>query len=191
MSTASPLRLRVPSIARLALLTTALLGGLQLTGCAAPPSMEAGRADDPASPTRGVAMLFEERIPGRSIFRRYELHPDGTLKVGGGAAARDRRTDWSGKPTDEELTAILDAIEASGIARSAPSCAPALVDGEETIFTRIEYAAPSGTLVHELRGRCPSLDPLRTALEQAALVRFQRQLDRLPEAGAQPNRVIR
>ena len=87
--------------------------------------------------------------------------------------------------------AWMDAIEASGRATGPPVCTPVLVDGEETIFTRIEYAAPSGTLVHDLRGRCPALDALRAAFERASLVRFERQLDRLPEAGPQPNRITR
>jgi hypothetical protein len=178
-------------VGRLLLLAIASASVASMSRCAAPPSMKAGDANDLSSPTRGVAVLLEERIPGRSIFRRYELHPDGTLKVGGGAAARDRRTEWSGTPSDDDLTAMLDAIDASGIATGPPACAPVIVDGEETIFTRVEYAAPSGTIVHELHGRCPALDPLRAAFEKASLVRFDRQLDRLPEAGPQPNRIVR
>jgi hypothetical protein len=194
MQTASLRQRLARSIGRTLPLAAITLAMPLAIGCATPASMKAGKAegaDGRVSPTRGVAVLFEERIPSRSIFRRYELHPDGSLKVGGGAAARDRRTEWTGTPNDDELTAILDAIDASGIAVGPPACTPALVEGEESIFVRIEYAAPSGTLVHELGGRCPALEPLREAFEKASLVRFERQLDRLPEAGAQPSRIIR
>ncbi len=166
--------------------TVGLLGCFTLTivGCAAPMTMKAGDADA-TSPTRGVAILFEERNPPQSIFRRYELYPDGSLKVGGGKVALMHQTDWVGQPSAEEIAAILTAADGAQLASGGPACAPELVDGSESLFTTIEYASPAVSRSFALEGRCPSLAPLREAFERAALVRFKRQLDALPEAGKQ------
>lgn len=148
-------------------------------------TMKAGDPADATSPTHGVAILFEERNPPQSIFRRYELYPDGTFKVGGGKVALMHQTDWSGQPSAEEIAAILAAADAAQLAFGGPACEPALVDGSESIYTTIEYASPSVNRSFALEGRCPSLTPLREAFERAALVRFKRQLDALPDAGKQ------
>lgn len=182
-----PPSLAIRPASRAALLAFALVLPASLVGCAAPMAMKA--SDDAASPTKGIAILYEERIVSQSVFRRYELYPDGTLKVGGGAAARDGKTEWSGAIAPADLEAILAAAEASGIASGAPACQPALVDGTETIRTHVEYASPAVAQQFDLEGRCPAILPLRDAFERAARVRFQRQLDALPEAGKQPSRI--
>lgn len=150
--------------------------------------MRAGEAGA-ASPTGGVALLIEERIPSQSKFRRFELHPDGSLRFGGGQVAILHKTDWEGRPSEAELQAILDALRDSGLRGGPPACEPRLADGDETIFTTIEYAAPDLEQMYELEGRCPGLEALLAALEQAKTARFRRQMDALPEPGKQSIRV--
>lgn len=176
---------------RIGLLATALACLATLGGCATAMTMRAGAADDRSSPTKSIAILYEERIPSESVFRRYELYPDGTLKIGGGRVAMEHKTDWSGRPTDDELDAILVAAEDARLASGPPACTPALVDGSETISVLVEYASPTVSQSYALEGRCPTLAPLRDAFERAGLARFKRQLDALPEGGKQPNRSAR
>jgi hypothetical protein len=177
---------RVGLLLPLMLMFSLALASHTLVGCGVRTSMRAGEVDDASSPTRGAALLWEERVPGESRFRRFELHPDGTLKVGGGLTAMQHKTDWTATPTPEDLRAILGAIDESGLAHGPPACSPLLVDGEESRFLLIEYVTPASAHVFELAGRCASLESLRATLERVAASRYQRTLEALPEAGKQP-----
>lgn len=167
---------------KLARLAAAIACSVILGGCAGRTSVESGGAD---SPTRGIAFLLDEQIPTQSKYRRFELLADGTLKVGGGQAALLHKTDWERTLSGTDLQSVLDAIEAARLDEGPPRCEPRLVDGEESQFTRIEYASPSGTFAFDVQGRCPSIEPIRAALERLALSRYQRSLDALPEPGLQ------
>ncbi|MDZ4831930.1 MAG: hypothetical protein SGJ09_17275 [Phycisphaerae bacterium] len=160
-----------------------LLAGLgSVVGCSPRVNLKAGEI---SSPTGGVAIMYDERNFPAQSFRRYELDSDGTLRVGGGRAAQAGTTTWSGTPSPEDLEAILSAVKAARFLDGEPACEPALVDGEESIATTIEYVAPNGSTHVVLSGRCPTLMPLRAAFEQAARARFKQQIDALPEPGLQ------
>lgn len=164
------------------------LGGcfaVQLSACSTPATMRAGDPSDGSSPTGGIAILIEERIPHETRFRRFELHADGTLKVGGGQTAVMHKTDWEGRPSADDINLILRASQDANLASGPPACQPRLIDGEEGRFVLIEYVTPSQSFVYELEGDCPSLAPLLAGFEKAAIARFRRTLDTLPEAGRQ------
>ncbi|MFO0829874.1 MAG: hypothetical protein U0572_17160 [Phycisphaerales bacterium] len=158
-----------------------------LVGCAPKSQVKPGEA---SSPTGGVAMIFEERNLAAMSFRRYELDPDGTLRVGGGKSAQSGKTDWSGTPDPADLKAILSAIRAAGLLHATVVCEPRLVDDKESIRTNIDYAAPDGSCKLELEGYCPVILPIRAAFEKAATTRFKPQLDALPEPGVQRKRPV-
>ncbi|MDZ4752950.1 MAG: hypothetical protein SGJ11_00455 [Phycisphaerae bacterium] len=161
-----------------------------ITGCATP--TEVVRSGEASSRTGGIALMYADRNMREGRHRRYELDADGAFRVGSGAAAQRGATDWSGTATPEQIAVILNAARSAGIFDDAPACEPRLVDGHETIFTTIEWAMPKGDPrgkgAYHLEGICPALMPLRDAFEKAALVRFNKELDALPEPGRQPAR---
>ncbi len=176
-----------PSLALLFL--AIVLATLAACGGAPTKVVTSGDAD---SPTGGIGLAYIERDIKESRHRRYELDPDGTLRIGSGRAALLDQTDWKGVATPEQIAAIVGAARASGIFDGPPTCEPQLVDGDEMIFTTVEFAMPKGDprgkRSYQLEGRCPSILPLRAAFEQASRARFVNQLDALPQAGAQAPR---
>jgi hypothetical protein len=169
---------------------------LSISGCAAPVTV--ARAGDADSPTGGLSIVYFDRELSEQRHRRYELLADGTFRVGSGRAALLGNTDWEGRATQEQIDAILGAAREGGLFDGEPVCEPALVDGKETIFTTIEIAMPNDApdrrpgrparFSYRLEGRCPSVLPLRAAFEDAARVRFDPQLNALPQPGLQPRR---
>lgn len=149
-----------------------------LLGCGRAAQVKAGPAD---SPTGGVALLFEERIPDEQRFRRYELAPDGTLAFGGGQPARLGHTDWSTTLTDAQLAPILKALRELDLLHREPACAAD--DARGRVSVRIDLATPSGSIRRELDGPCPELLPLVEALHAPTTARFDRAIEALPEAG--------
>lgn len=165
---------------RLPLLLSLLLMPL-VVGCGRGAQVKAGPAD---SPTGGVALLFDERIPDEQRFRRYELSPDGTLAFGGGKAALLGRTDWSTPLTAAQLAPILEALRGLDLLEREPACAPDAARGR--VIVRIDLATPQGSVRRDLEGPCPDLAPLAEALHAPTLVRFDRAIEALPEAGPRP-----
>lgn len=158
-----------------------LLAILLVVGCGRGAQVKAGPAD---SPTGGVALLFEERIPDEQRFRRYELAPDGTLGFGGGQPAMLGRTEWSTPLTAAQLAPILEALRALDLLERAPACMPDAARGR--VLVRIDLATPRGSIRRDLEGPCPELAPLAEALHAPTLARFDRALEALPEAGPRP-----
>lgn len=150
-------------------------------GCAAPMTMRPG---DPTSPTGGYAVLFAESDRDEMTHRRYELFADGTFEVGGGKIAQIGETDWTTQPSSESIHSILSAVREAGLLDHEPPCTPSSEAGvKEPRSVTIEVVGPDIRRSYALKGNCPTLDPLRAALANAASARYQRHLDALPEAG--------
>jgi hypothetical protein len=149
-----------------------------LAGCASAPIVP---PHDPGSPTGGVGLHLWYAQPATGQYQLFEVDADGSFRYGGGMEAFNRRTDWSGRLTDAEARAFRETVDRAGWLTAQD---PARRDGESPLAECRLYAGGK-TRAFEIRGPDPAVKGLVDSLQAIANQRFERFLQRLPEAGTQ------
>ena len=158
----------------------ALLGALLLCAAACV-SAPIAVPNDPASPTCGIGLKLWY---GRADTRQYEyfrVSIDGTLSYGGGMKAFDRQFEWNGALTPEEakrVRAIVDA--AKWLTAEDPSLHTA-----EVPLAEIAVSNGDKDRNFNIQGPNEAVVQLAEVLSKAAQRRFERFMQRLPDAGTQ------
>lgn len=158
------------------LLASVLLAACETAPIAAPA--------DPSSPTRGLGMqLWYARTDTRQ-YEYFVVGEDGSLAFGGGMKAFDRETEWKGRLTDDEGARLRAVV---GAAKWLESEDPARKTAETPIA---EFVLRSGGSERKFAIQGPDEAVLQVVevLSKASARRFDRYMQRLPDAGVQPRR---
>ena len=158
----------------------ALLGALLLCAAACV-SAPIAVPNDPASPTGGVGVqLWYCRADTRQ-YENFRVSVDGTLSYGGGIKAFDRQFEWNGALTPEEAKRVRAIVDA---AKWLTAEDPALHTAEVPLA---EIAVSNGDKDRHfnIQGPNEAVVQLAEVLSKAAQRRFDRFMQRLPDAGTQ------
>ena len=158
----------------------ALLGMLALCASACV-SAPIAVPNDPASPTGGLGLqLWYCRADTRQ-YENFRVSVDGTLSYGGGMKAFDRQFEWNGALTPEEATRVRAIVDA---AKWLTAEDPALHTAEVPLA---EIAVSNGDKDRHfnIQGPNEAVVQLVEVLSKAAQRRFDRFMQRLPDAGTQ------
>ena len=165
---------RVPST--LLALALAALAGCE-TAPIAPPA-------DASSPTQGLGMqLWYARTDTRQ-YEYFVVGEDGSLAFGGGMKAFDRETEWKGRLTDEEGKRLRQIVDAAKWLESAD---PARKTAE-TPVADVVLRSGGSERKFVIQGPDEAAMQAVEVLAKAAQRRFDRYMQRLPDAGVQPRR---
>lgn len=158
-------------------LAAAALAALAAAGCASAPVTPP--AD--AGPTRGLAMrLWWARTDTRQ-YEYFVVGADGSLAYGGGMRAFERQTEWTGRLTDDEGARLRAIVDAAGwLTAAEPS-----VERAATPVAEMVFAVPGGEREVRVAGPDQAVDRAVELLGAACKRRFDRFMQRLPEAGVQ------
>jgi len=128
------------------------------------------------SPTGGVTMSLSISRPDEQSYEIFRVTRQGALEYGGGMAAFNDRTNWSGAMTSQEIDAFLALLDRVGWCETEPEG-----DRASSIRCRIELRCTERRRTWAIRGEPASVTEMRAMLEPIARRRFQPDLDRLPE----------
>lgn len=152
--------------------------GLLLSGCDTGPIKV---PEDASSVTGGLGLRLWHARPGTRQYEYFTVDPDGMLGYGGGMKGFDRAVDWRGPLTADEagrLRAIVDAahwLDAPNPGR----------EGTETSVAEITLRAGGSERSFTINGPDDAVTRTVELLSKAAERRFDRFMQRLPEAGSQ------
>lgn len=160
------------------LVVAAMLCLCALPGCTSQPLVP---PHDAGSPTGGLGLrLWYAQIESRQ-YQLFEVDRDGSFRYGGGMVAFNRHTDWAGTLTPDEARAIRTMVDDAGwLTAEKPSQTTA-----DTPLAELALYADGKTRNVEIRGPDPRVTAFVDALQKIANQRFERFLQRLPEAGSQ------
>ena len=137
---------------------------------------------DTASPTGGLRLqLWIARVDTRQ-YEFFRIAADGTLDFAGGMKAFDREIEWTGKLSAE------DAARVRAIVDQAQWCTDK-EPGKQTAtapVAEIVVGNESESRAFTIRGPNESVLQISEILSKAANRRFDRFMERLPDAGTQP-----
>lgn len=130
-----------------------------------------------ASPTGGTSLSLDIRKPDQQIYELYRVTDRGQIEFGGGMAAFNGSTTWTGTLSEQEIERFLVLLAESGWCERKPESDP-------TSNTRVQVEAvcASGRRTFSVRGEPESVQRMRAFLDHIARRRFEPELDRLPEA---------
>jgi hypothetical protein len=158
----------------------ALLGMLALSASACV-SAPIAVPNDPASPTGGLGLqLWFCRADTRQ-YENFRVSVDGTLSYGGGMKAFDRQFEWNGALTPEEATRVRAIVDA---AKWLTAEDPALHTAEVPL-AEITVSNGEKDRNFNIQGPNEAVVQLAELLSKAAQRRFERFMQRLPDAGTQ------
>lgn len=180
--TARPAVARGETVAARAAVVRSLAGAAclwLLVSCASAPVVPPSGAP---GPTGGLGMrLWHARTDTRQ-YEYFVVGADGSLAYGGGMKAFERQTEWSGRLSDEEGARLRAIVDAAGwLTAAEPSAERAANPVAEMVFT-----VPGGERDVRIAGPDQAVDRAMEVLGGAAKRRFDRFMQRLPEAGVQP-----
>lgn len=166
-----PLRRAAPAIAAI----------LSIASCTSAPVPV---PEDASSPTRGLGLqLWYAHLDTRR-YEYFQLAPDGTLGYGGGMKAFNREVEWTGKATAEEAARVRAIVDAAGWLTAADPSRKSKASPVAEIVVRSGRADRA----FEIDGPDEPVVQVVEVLSKAATRRFDRFMERLPEAGSQPRR---
>ena len=158
----------------------ALLGMLALCASACV-SAPIAVPNDPASPTGGLGLqLWYCRADTRQ-YENFRVSVDGTLSYGGGMKAFDRQFEWNGALTPEEAKRVRAIVDA---AKWLTAEDPALHTAEVPL-AEITVSNGEKDRNFNIQGPNEAVVQLAEVLSKAAQRRFERFMQRLPDAGTQ------
>lgn len=137
--------------------------------------------DDPASPTGGLVLRLWLAQTDTRQYQAFRVAADGAFSYGGGLKAFDRQYEWQGRLTDDEarqLRAIVD--RAAWLTAKDPSRT-----GAVTPIAEVVVGNGSGERSFTIAGRDEAVGQVEALLSKAASRRFDRYMQRLPDAGPQ------
>ena len=158
----------------------ALLGMLALCASACV-SAPIAVPNDPASPTGGLGLQLWYAHTDTRQYENFRVSIDGTLSYGAGMKAFDRQFEWNGALTPEEATRVRAIVDA---AKWLTAEDPALHTAEVPLA---EIAVSNGDKDRHfnIQGPNEAVVQLVEVLSKAAQRRFDRFMQRLPDAGTQ------
>ena len=147
-----------------------------LAGCVAAPIVP---PTDPASPTGGMGLSLWWFKYEASQYEYFVLHVDGTLDYAGGMKAFDRQIELTGKVTPDvakQVRAIVD--QAGWMTMEDPNR-----DTERSPLSELIVSNGSKERSFTIHGPNEPVIRIRELLAKAAAVRFEKEMQSLPEAG--------
>ena len=132
-------------------------------------------------PMGGVGVeLWYARTDTRQ-YEYYVVRPDGGFSVAGGMKAFERQPEWTGRLQDDEAKRLRAIVDAAGwLTADDPSRT-----GANTPVAEITLRVPGGERELTIEGKDPQVEQAVELLSTAARRRFDRFMQRLPEAGVQ------
>lgn len=137
--------------------------------------------EDPASITGGLGLRLWYARPGTRQYEYFTVDPDGTLGYGGGMKAFDREVDWRGPLTKDEAAGLRQVVDA---AHWLDGAAPGR-EGKETTVAEVSVRAGNAERSFTINGPDDAVSRIVELLSKAAQRRFDRYMQRLPDAGVQ------
>jgi len=137
--------------------------------------------NDPASPTGGLGLQLWYAHTDTRQYENFRVSIDGTLSYGAGMQAFNRQFEWNGALTPEEAKRVRAIVDA---AKWLTAEDPALHTAESPIA---EIAVSNGDKDRHftIQGPNEAVVQLAELLSKAAQRRFERFMQRLPDAGTQ------
>lgn len=136
-----------------------------------------GSSDRRPQRTGGDSLLLWIAKPAEQSYELFRVTPAGDLEYGGGMAAFNSNTTWSGAMTDAEIASFRSLLARTGWCNGFPES-----DRESSVRVRLEVWCDTRQRTWEGRGEPSSVTEMRTLLEPIARRRFDAALERLPEA---------
>jgi len=161
----------------LLVLFAALLSGLVPTNCNALPTKL-------ASPGAcGISLMIWSREPKESKYEYFEVD-GGTFGYGGGKDGLALVPSWETPLSPDQCAKLRDIASRGGWTSTAqPTSVPPPAGSDQVADVAVMW--DGGRRQFSASGNDPYVREAITVLSAIAAVRFERQLDRLPEAGKQ------
>lgn len=166
------------SFLRIALGATLVVASVTFTACQSTPMVP---PHDENSSTDGMGLqLWYARVDTRQ-YDFFQVRPDGSLSYGGGMTAFNRNIEWTGRLTAEEGYRLRTLVnEAKWMTAENPSLHTA-----ETPMAEIMVASGKNERSLTIQGPNEYVLQVVEVLSKAASRRFERFMQRLPDAGTQ------
>ena len=132
-------------------------------------------ADRTEPRTSGLTLEILQRLSPTAA-ALYRVEQDGTLAFGGGSAAQQGRTSWSGPLTDAEIAELRRLVEMHAWLEREPSD---VEDGSGTLY-EVFVRGPRGRQRFKVHGGTPGVAEVATLLDTAARRRLASDLEVLP-----------
>lgn len=130
----------------------------------------------------GVAMAVWMRDVAHARYLYYTVE-DGELAVGGGVDALNRSTRWRTALTQEQCEMLAGILRDSGWLHAV-----AVPPDSSSVRVDVSFVLPQGAAELVTSDAEPGMARLLATLSDLTARRFDRALDKLPEAGPQPAR---
>lgn len=158
-------------------IVTMIVGGLAPAGCNALPTKL-------ASPGAcGISLMIWSREPKEAKFEYFEVD-GGIFGYGGGKDGLAMVPSWETPLSPDQCTKLREIASRGGwTAEEQPTPVPVPEGGDRLVDVAVMWT--DGRRQFSASGDDPSVREVLALLSAIAAVRFERQLDRLPEAGKQ------
>ena len=165
-------------VARIALCATLAVVSVAFTACESAPIVP---PHDEDSSTDGLGLrLWYARVDTRQ-YDYFQLRADGSLSYGGGLTAFNRQSEWTGRITAEEGFRLRKLVDA---AKWMTAADPALHTAE-TPVAEVVLTSGKSERAFTIQGPNEYVLQVVEVLSKAAARRFDRFMQRLPDAGTQ------
>ena len=155
-----------------------IAGGFVPSGCNALPT----KLESPGA--CGISLMIWSREPSEAKYEYFEVDR-GTFGYGGGKDGLAMAPSWETPLSPDQCAALREIAQRGGwMSTDPPAAVPVLEGGDRLADVAVMWEG--GQRQFAASGDDPSVREAVEMLSQIAAARFQRQLDRLPEAGKQP-----
>ena len=137
--------------------------------------------EDPGSATGGLGLRLWYARPATRQYEYFTVDPDGTLGYGGGMKGFNREVDWRGPLTKDEATRLREVVDAAHwLDAEKPGR-----EGAESTVAEVSVRAGGAERSFTINGPDDAVARTVELLSKAAQRRFDRYMQRLPDAGVQ------
>ena len=151
---------------------------LALAGCGTGPIKV---PEDASSVTGGLGLRLWHAKTDTRQYEYFTVDPNGTLGYGGGMKGFDRLVDWTGPLTKDEAARLREIVMAAHwLDAESPGR-----EGKDPVRTEVCVLNGSAERSFAISGPDEAVNRTVELLSKAAQRRFDRFMQRLPEAGVQ------
>lgn len=137
--------------------------------------------EDASSVTGGLGLRLWYARPDTRQYEFFTVDPDGTLGYGGGMKGFNREVDWRGPLTKDEAIRLRQVVDAAHwLDAEKPGR-----EGAETTVAEVSVRAGGAERSFTINGPDDAVARTVELLSKAAQRRFDRYMQRLPDAGTQ------
>lgn len=154
----------------------ALIALAALAGCASAPIAAPA---DPSSPTGGLSLQVWVARTDTRQYQFFRVAADGSLSYGGAMRAFDRQFEWEGRLSDDEARTLRAIVDRAGWLTAEDPERP----GARTPVAEVVVGNGRRDRSFTITGPDAAVDEVESLLGKAAARRFDRYMQRLPEAG--------